>query len=190
MNEVASIEVLKDAASAAIYGSRGANGVILITTKSGISGKTKVSVNAYTGLSTVYKRIHFPSLDEWAATVSAANDGVLSQQILTAQRFNSYTDPQDAILQQGTAQNFDISVRGGSASGTRFFVAASAQKTKGVMVTNKYDRYSMRANLDFKVSPKFDAGVSVNPSYSVRQDVAVPIYQSLRTIAHLCSFIP
>ena len=187
MNEVQSIEVLKDAASAAIYGSRGANGVILITTKSGSSGKTKVGVNAYTGLSSVYHRINFPSPNDWAAHVAAENNGVVSPQILAAQQFNTYTDPQDVIFQQGNAQNLDVSARGGSGNGTRFFVAASVQKTKGVMVTNKYDRYSLRSNLDFKISPKIEAGIDLNPSYSIRQDVAVPIYESLRTIA---SFAP
>ncbi len=187
MNEVASIEVLKDAASAAIYGSRGANGVILITTKSGIAGATKISVNAYAGLSSVYRRLHFPSLAEWSAYAAAENNGVLSDQLLTAARFNAYTDPQDVVFQQGSAQNFDISARGGSASGTRFFVAASVQKTNGVLVTNQFDRYSLRANLDFKISPKFDAGVSLNPSYAVRQDPSVPTYQSMRT---LVPFLP
>lgn len=187
MNEVQSIEVLKDAASAAIYGSRGANGVILITTKSGTSGKTKISVNAYTGVSNVYHRINFPSPKDWAAQAAAENNGVLSPEILAAMKFNTYTDPQSVIFQQGNAQNLDVSARGGSATGTRFFVAASVQKTKGVIVTNKYDRYSLRSNLDFKISPKIEAGIDLNPSYSIRRDVAVPIYEALRTIA---SFAP
>lgn len=184
MNEVQSIEVLKDAASAAIYGSRGANGVILITTKSGSSGKTKVSFNAYNGISSVYKRISaFPSVNDWAKTAAADNNGVLSNEILTAQRFNTYTDPQDVIFQQGSAQNYEVNVRGGNAAGTRFFIAGSAQQTKGVVVTNKYDRYSLRSNLDFKISPKFEAGININPSYAVRRDLAVPIYEALRTVA-------
>lgn len=188
MNEVQSIEVLKDAASAAIYGSRGANGVILITTKSGSAGKTKVSFNAYSGVSSVYKRLSaFPSLNEWAKIAAADNNDVLSTQILTAQKFNTYTDPQDVIFQHGSTQNYEVSVRGGNAAGTRFFIAASAQQNKGVMVTNKYDRYSLRSNLDFKISPKFTAGININPSYSIRRDMPIPIYEALRTIG---SFVP
>ncbi len=184
MNEVQSIEVLKDAASAAIYGSRGANGVILITTKSGASGKMKVSFNAYNGVSSVYKKISaFPSVNDWAKIAAADNNSLLSTQILTAQKFNTYTDPQDVIFQHGSAQNYEVNVRGGNAAGTHFFIAASAQQTKGVMVTNKYDRYSLRSNLDFKISPKITAGISINPSYAVRRDMPVPIYEALRTVA-------
>ena len=184
MNEVQSIEVLKDAASAAIYGSRGANGVILITTKSGAAGKTKVSFNAYNGVSSVYKKISaFPSVNDWAKIAATDNHGVLSPEILLAQRFNTYTDPQDVIFQHGSVQNYEVNVRGGNAAGTHFFIAASAQQTKGVMVTNKYDRYSLRSNLDFKISPKFTAGININPSYAIRRDMPIPIYEALRTIS-------
>ncbi|MEJ7626058.1 MAG: SusC/RagA family TonB-linked outer membrane protein [Ferruginibacter sp.] len=187
MNEVQSIEVLKDAASAAIYGSRGANGVILITTKSGSAGKTKISFNAYAGVSNVYKKIDFYTLDEWAAKVSAENNGVLSNQILTAKRFAVNTDPQDVIFRTGLSQNYQVSARGGNANGTKFFVAASAQKTKGVMITNNYDRFSIRANLDFKISSKFEAGINFNPSYAIRTVMPIKMHDALRTIP---TFLP
>lgn len=182
MNEVQSIEVLKDAASAAIYGSRGANGVILITTKSGAVGKTKVSVNAYLGTSNVYRRIHFYTLDEWSALAAAENNGVLSTQILTAKKFQSDTDPQDVIFQTGLVQNYQVSARGGNANGTKFYIGASAQTNKGVMITNKYDRFSLRGNVDFKISPRFEAGVNFNPSYSIKSEMPIKMHDALRTI--------
>ncbi|MFC6225915.1 SusC/RagA family TonB-linked outer membrane protein [Hymenobacter artigasi] len=181
MNDVESIEVLKDAASAAIYGSRGANGVILVTTKSGKSGKTKVSFNTYAGVQNTVKRLPLYNLDEWAAYVRSQNNDVLSPQILTAQRFNANTDAQDIVFRTGNMQSYQLNVQGGS-DAAKFFVSGSYLKNKGVVLNNDYTKYNVRANVDFKLSKNFDAGISINPSYADQNELAVSLHDAIRSI--------
>ncbi|MFT3824900.1 MAG: TonB-dependent receptor [Chitinophagaceae bacterium] len=182
MNDVESIEVLKDAASAAIYGSRGANGVVLITTRSGKSGKTKVSLNSSTGFKDVYRRYHFKSLDEWAEEVKKVNHGTLSNEIIAAQKFNVPTDPQDIVFRRGFFQNLQLNVSGGSNT-VRYFVAGEAMVDKGVIITNKFNRYGVRANLDIRPNDKWQIGINVNPSYTVQQALPFKLHDLLRSFA-------
>jgi TonB-dependent SusC/RagA subfamily outer membrane receptor len=100
MNDVESIEVLKDAASAAIYGSRGGNGVIMITTKSGKVGKAKFNMNVSTGLKNVYRKLQFPTLQEWKTYVKSVNNGKSTAEIDQAEKFDAKTDAQDFIFRQ------------------------------------------------------------------------------------------
>lgn len=182
MNDVESIEVLKDAASAAIYGSRGANGVVMITTKSGKSGKTKVSLNASSGFKNVYRRYHFKTLDEWADEVRNVNNGNLTPEIIAAQKFNVPTDPQDIVFQTGNFQNFQASVSGGS-NIVKFLVSGEALKDKGVILTNQFSRYGMRANIDIKPNDKWQIGVNINPSYTVQDILPYKVHDLLRSFA-------
>ena len=133
MNDVESIEVLKDAASAAIYGSRGANGVVIVTTKSGKSGKTKVTLQYLRRRArNTVKRLPLYNLDEWAAYVRRQNNDVLSPQIQTAQRFNANTDAQDIVFRTGNMQSYQANVQGGT-DAAKFFVSGSYLKNKGVV---------------------------------------------------------
>jgi TonB-linked SusC/RagA family outer membrane protein len=181
MNDVESIEVLKDAASAAIYGSRGANGVIIVTTKSGKSGKTKFSFNSYAGLKETVKRMNLYDLDGWAAYVKAQNGDVLSPEIQTAQRFNGHTDAQDQVFRTGSMQSYQASVQGGGEA-AKFFVSGSYLKDKGVVISNDYTKYNLRANVDFTLSKHFSAGVSLNPSYAEQGELAVSLHDAIRSI--------
>ncbi|WP_025762046.1 SusC/RagA family TonB-linked outer membrane protein [Dyadobacter tibetensis] len=182
MNDVESIEVLKDAASAAIYGSRGANGVIMVTTKSGKSGKTKISFNINGGFKEVAKRLDIPSLDEWTDFVKRDNEGIISDQITLAQRFNANTDPQDVIFRKGSFQNYQFSARGGNEN-AKFYISAGVLKDKGVVLKNDYTKFNLRANVDFKLGKNVDMGVSINPSYAVQNEMPISIHDAIRSIA-------
>ena len=181
MNDVESIEILKDAASAAIYGSRGANGVVIVTTKSGKSGKTKVSFNTFAGVQNTVKRLSLYNLDEWAAYVRTQNNDVLSPQIQTAQRFNANTDAQDIVFRTGNMQSYQLNVQGGT-DAAKFFVSGSYLKNKGVVLANDYTKYNVRANVDFRLSKHFDAGISLNPSYADQSELAVSLHDAIRSI--------
>jgi TonB-linked SusC/RagA family outer membrane protein len=183
MNDIESIEVLKDAASAAIYGSRGGNGVILITTKMGRSGKTKINFNLYTGIKNTYRRLDLYNLDEWIDFVQKDTKGApLSTQILTAEKFNANTYPQDIIFRQGSINNFSANVAGGTNT-VKYFLSGGVSLDKGVVIKNNYQRYNLRANFSIKASPKFEIGIDISPTYSVTSDLPLKIHDAIRTIA-------
>lgn len=182
MNDVESIEVLKDAASAAIYGSRGANGVIIVTTKSGMAGKTQVSFNTSVGVKESIRKIAIPSLNEWIDFVKADNNGVLPPEIIAAQRFNAHTDPNDVVLRNGSFQNYQVNVRGGTQQ-ARFFVSGGVVKDKGVVLSNDYTKYNVRANVEFKLGKNFDMGINLSPSYAVQNEMPQSMHDAIRTVA-------
>lgn len=182
MNNVESIEVLKDAASAAIYGSRGANGVILITTKSGKNGKTVVGLNTSAGFKDVYRRLDFPTLSQWAAHVKSVNNGNLSPEIIAAQQYDVPLDPQDIVFRKGAFQNLQANVSGGSEN-VKYYVSGEAVLDKGVIVTNDYKRYGGQANVDITPNKKWKIGISLTPSYTVQQTPNYKIHDLLRSFA-------
>ncbi|MCF6296900.1 MAG: TonB-dependent receptor [Flavobacteriaceae bacterium] len=168
MNDVASFEVLKDAASAAIYGSRGANGVIIITTKQGKEGKTKFSYNTYTGFKEARKSdAYYFSVAETAAAEMAAT-GTLSDRTRVKQLIGVDQDWQDIIFDGGVIQSHSISARGGSKR-TKFSTALNYVHDEGVLLTDDYKRYVLKLKVDTKVSDKFSLGVNLSPSYTNRR---------------------
>ena len=182
MNNVESIEVLKDAASAAIYGSRGANGVILITTKSGKEGKTVFGFNNSTGFKDVYRRLDFPTLAEWSDHVKSVNNGVLSAELIAAQKFDVPTDPQDIVFQKGFFQNTQVNLSGGSNT-VKYYISGEALYDKGVILTNDYKRYGGQANINITPNKKWKIGLSLTPSYTIQNTPNYKIHDLLRSFA-------
>lgn len=182
MNNVESIEVLKDAASAAIYGSRGANGVILITTKSGKNGKTVFGFNTSVGVKDVYRRLEFPTLTEWSDHVKSVNNGNLSPEIIAAQQFDVPLDPQDIVFRQGAFQNIQTNLSGGSNT-VKYYVSGEALFDKGVIATNDYKRYGLQANIDITPNKKWKIGLSITPSYTVQNTPVYKVHDLLRAFA-------
>ena len=171
-NDIQSMEVLKDAASAAIYGSRGANGVILVTTKKGDSGKASISYNAYVSTSSKYRSNILQSGPEWAQTARAeiaAGNWDLSQvdPAFVEYRLNAYENspgaisPEDWLFRNGSSMNHDISIRGGT-DDIRYFASVGYLDTEGVAITQGFERYNARMNLDANLGDKFKAGLSIN----------------------------
>jgi iron complex outermembrane receptor protein len=140
-SDIANIEVLKDASSAAIYGSRAANGVILITTKKAKTGKPQVNFNTSIGVSSVLKKYNVLTGDEYRAALKAYNlngDG------------KSSVDAFDAITRNGMNQNFNFSIGAGSENAS-YRLSVGYQNIEGVIKESELKRYSASLNSNFKV---------------------------------------
>ena len=183
MNDVASFEVLKDAASAAIYGSEGSNGVIMITTKSGKEGETKFNYDTFTGYkeafgSDAYKK----SVAGWAAKELAAT-GELSETTQYAQKIVDVTgidrDWQDVFFDGGFLTSHSLSARGGTKS-TTFSTALRYLHDEGVVITDDYKLYSIKLKIDTQLTDKLKFGISATPSYSKRRALPTSIHNPIR----------
>lgn len=196
MNDVASIEVLKDAASAAIFGSRGANGVVMITTKSGESGKTKFAYNGFYGWQDVQKNPDYnTSVADGMAAERAAN-GELSDRSRYKELIGVDNNWQDIIFDGGNTQSHTISARGGNES-TTFSTAMTYAHDEGVLLTDDFKKYNLKAKVDTKVNDELSFGVSLNPSYTerrrfdgsthdiLRQTPWLPVYHDENTIQYV-----
>ncbi|MGC6422879.1 MAG: SusC/RagA family TonB-linked outer membrane protein [Flavobacteriaceae bacterium] len=183
MNDVESFEVLKDAASAAIYGSEGSNGVILITTKTGKEGKTKFSYETYTGYKSAFGSEDYrKSTAEWAAKELAAT-GTLSEQTAYAQKIIEVTgidrDWQDVFFDGGFITSHSLSARGGTKN-TKFTSSLRYVHDEGVVITDDYKLYSAKLKLDNQVTDKLKFGLSATPSYSKQRRLPTSIHNPIR----------
>ena len=172
-NDIQSLEVLKDAASAAIYGSRGANGVILVTTKKGKAGKASVSYNAYASTSSRYVKDNInPTASEWASTVeSNVADGTFNvsdvDPAIYNYRLNALKNSPDVVavedwlFQDGNSMNHDLSVSGGTED-VNYFASVGYLNTKGIVQTQGFTRYNARLNLDANLGKRFKTGFNIN----------------------------
>ncbi|MGY8915688.1 MAG: SusC/RagA family TonB-linked outer membrane protein, partial [Flavobacteriales bacterium] len=183
MNDVESFEVLKDAASAAIYGSEGSNGVILITTKSGKAGKTVFSYETYTGYKTAHGSDDYrKSVKDWAAKELAAT-GTLGGETLYAQLLVATTgidrDWQDVFFDGGNVTSHSLSARGGSEN-TKFSASLRSLHDEGVVITDDYKFYSANLKVDTKLGEKIRFGISATPSYSKKRQLPTSIHNPTR----------
>jgi len=183
MNDIESFEILKDAASAAIYGSEGSNGVIMITTKSGKAGKTKFSYQTYIGRKDAFESEEYKkSVAEWAA-YELAESGELSDQTQYAQELVRVTgidrDWQEVFFDGGTIQSHSFSARGGSER-TKFSTSLRYQGDQGVVITDDYKLVSAKLKMDTELTDKLKFGVSVTPSYSKRRALPTSIHNPIR----------
>ncbi|WP_230717922.1 TonB-dependent receptor [Flavobacterium sp. JAS] len=159
-NDIQSIEILKDASASAIYGSRGANGVVLITTKKGKSGKTEVSFETYTSVQKLRKKLELMNAREFAQTANerAFNDGIAPY--FTQAQINDFgegTDWQDELFRDALMTNTSVSITGGNEV-TQYAISGNSLSQDGILVGSDLRRQSIRANMNQKVSDK----VSVN----------------------------
>lgn len=199
--DIESIEVLKDAASAAIYGSRAANGVVLITTKRGKAQKTQVNISSYYGVQDVWKRIPVTSGPEYVGLVQEMIVNRFGPGTLpSAQRLvnldadpSTYptTDWQEEIFQSAPISQTDVSFAGGNER-TRFFLAGSYFDQEGTIKGSSFDRYNFRLNLDNFVTDRFkiSTNTSFNRSNSTRINNDNNIFGVLSTAVLLGSHIP
>lgn len=167
-SDIESIEVLKDAASAAIYGSRAANGVVLVTTKRGKAGKTVFSVSAYTGIQEVDRYIDVLSKDQYVQQVKALSriKNLQYPAILDGDISNlPDVDWQKEIFRTAPIRSFEFNASGGSEK-VRFSASAGIFKQKGVLIGTEYTRYNTRLNLDADIVKNVKFGFSVSPSYA------------------------
>jgi len=154
--DIASIEVLKDASATAIYGSRGANGVVIITTKSGEAGKPQLNFDAYFGVQTPNKKLDLLGPENFAtkfreayenAELPVAETENRIQELLNTGGFD-YQEDLFASPMEASIQNYQLSASGASADGINYFVSAAYFSQDGVIKETGFDRYSVRLNLD------------------------------------------
>ncbi|MEO1624703.1 MAG: TonB-dependent receptor [Bacteroidota bacterium] len=172
-NDIESLEVLKDAASAAIYGSRGANGVILVTTKKGKSGKPSVSYNAYVSTSSRYVRDNInPTATQWASQIeSGIADGTFDvsemDQDLLNYRLDAFKNAPDVVavedwlFRSGSSMNHDLSISGGNEN-VNYYASIGYLNTEGIVITQGFERYNARINVDARLGEKFRTGININ----------------------------
>jgi len=167
--DIESIEILKDASATAIYGSRGANGVVMITTKRGKSGSNQVIIDSYVGVQQIIKKIDMLDAHEFAtlANERAANDGIApyftDDQVAS---FGKGTDWQDAIFRTAPIQNHSLMFSGGNDKST-YSISGSLFKQSGIIINSDYTRGSLRANVNQKVSDRFSVNYNAIMSRSI-----------------------
>ena len=165
--DIKSMDILKDASATAIYGSRGANGVIIITTAKGNQGvPAKVSYNGYVSFKTVFHK--YPMMDGPTFSKFREYAGLYKNSLDESD--NTNTDWQDLYYQTGVSHNHDVSVAGGTNGGSYSF-GAGYYHDESVVPTEGYDRISVRGNFDQTVGKWFRFGLSTNNSYRKTQGV-------------------
>ncbi|MBO9619148.1 MAG: TonB-dependent receptor [Niabella sp.] len=167
MDDIASVSILKDASSTAIYGSRGANGVVLIQTKRGKQGKPEVSLGATMGYQLKPPLIPVMSPYDFVKYQMELNPNTFNTPAYTAlgKTLDSYKNVpginwQDQIMQTGVYQNYNLGIRGGSEQ-TKYSVSGSVFNQKGVIINTGMKRYTGRLSLDQTISNKFKVGTNV-----------------------------
>lgn len=173
-NDIESLEVLKDAASAAIYGSRGANGVILVTTKKGKSGRPSISYNAYVSSSSRYVGDveQLKTAGEWAneletGIANGTYDVSELDPALVDYRINAYRNSPDVVavedwlFRTGYSTNHDLSISGGSED-VNYFASVGYLNTQGIVITQGFERYNARLNVDAKLGDRLKTGININ----------------------------
>lgn len=170
-NDIASMSILKDAAATSLYGSRGANGVVLINTKQGKVGKSKITARAQYGVSQ-------PQIGNFKM-MNAAENMAYERQILTnagltpaqidVQRpmelLDHTTDWVDAAFRTGETSNYEIQASGGTED-TRFFISSAIFNQSGTLIESDFSRYSLRSNIDHRLNDKLDIQLNLNISYT------------------------
>ena len=167
--DIRSMQVLKDASSTAIYGSRGANGVVLITTKTGKANTREITLDAKVGIGTVAKRYETLSPYEFATLFNTYRANTFSQDQLTAfQNGTAGTDWQDQIYQTGITQDYKLTFSGGSDK-TQYLVSGNYVGQDGVVIENKNERFQARANITSQVTDWLHVTADVNASHNIRR---------------------
>ena len=195
--DIESIDVLKDASSSAIYGSRGANGVVVITTKKGKEGKAKISAKAYYGVQSVAKKVDMMDAYEYANFVATArnnywvdlNPGVNKPSDPNSARPSKArvpdylvpylngeaglinTDWQDEIFRTAAIQQYDLSVSGGT-DRVSYYTSVSYSNQDGVIENSGFNRISARSNLSVKLNKHISFDFDIAPSYSIKHKVS------------------
>jgi TonB-linked SusC/RagA family outer membrane protein len=185
-NDIQSMEVLKDASSTAIYGSRGSNGVIIVTTKRGAAGTTRVFVNSYTGVSTVAGYPRMRNGKEYVDLRREANrtTGLWKSTADDSKIFNTVemgyiadgteTNFTDELLHNGLQQDFQAAVSGGT-DRLKSYLSLDYFNEKGLLKMDQLKRYTGRVNLDFQVNRFFKVGTQTQLTYYNQSRRANPL---------------
>ncbi len=204
MADVQSVEVLKDAASAAIYGSRGSGGVIIITTKSGKANKTKFGFKLSTGVKKSYELYPMMTTTEYTnmlfyeADLKRMDPSITpptTNQVATTAERGAYiienqlrggasTNWQDEAIRNATTRNIQLNMSGGN-SGVKYYISGGYQDDQGMMYHSEYKRYNVKAKIDAQITKKVKFTFNVNPSYIKRERPSVNYIDFVRFQSYL-----
>lgn len=166
-SDIERIEILKDASATAMYGSRGANGVVLITTKRGKAGKSSLNFDTYFGMQEVTKKLDMLNGVEFANYMNeySLESGLpLDARYIIPEKFEKATDWQEAIFRRAPMQSYQLSALGGSES-TQYSISGGYYKQDGIILNSDFERFNLRTNLDQKISNRLKTGASIGISY-------------------------
>lgn len=170
-NHIKSIEVLKSASAAAIYGAQGANGVVLITTKEGIPGTSNLQVDFYSGIQQVHRMMPMMNATQFATIYNEALTNAGRPPLFTdVESLGTGTDWQEEIFRTAPVRNLVVSVNGGSQQGT-YFISGGYFNQEGIVIENDYSRVNFRVNSVYKINPVVSFGENLLVSYAVRNDI-------------------
>ena len=188
-NDIEDITVLKDASSTAVYGSSGANGVIIITTKKGKEGKLSVNFNTYVGFNGWSTLPEMNSVEQWLYTRQLAkteaggviddNDRIEEETAMEHLRNGEVIDWADALMQTGSTQNYSISLSGGTEK-TQAYFSLNYSTENGQYKNDEYDVLSSTIRLNQNVNKWFSAGLHVQTSYTVNERTSSDLSQAMR----------
>lgn len=181
-SDIESIEILKDASATAIYGSRGANGVVIITTRRGKKGSTDINYSTYIGTQKVSKKLDLMNAAQWAAMVNDINESdgkphSFSDSVISALS-NKSSDWQSAALKNGTLQNHELSFSGGDEK-SRFLISGNYYDQGGIVINTGFKRYSGRINYERNLTDRLKVAVNVFGSNSTEDKLFGNAYGSL-----------
>jgi TonB-linked SusC/RagA family outer membrane protein len=171
VNDIQSIEVLKDASSTAIYGSRGANGVVLVTTKKGINKEFEIQYETQQSMGVIAKKYDMLSASEFANFYNeyrknlGASDNFYSDEQIAEWEKTGGLDWQDLLYQTAYTQNHKLSVSGGK-SKVHYIISGNVRDAEGVLIKSKYKKYGLRANIDAQTFDWLNINFEVNGSHN------------------------
>lgn len=185
--DIESIEILKDASATAIYGARAANGVVLVTTKSGKKGRDIVTFESSWGIQSVAKKIEVMDAQEYAALINEAyvNDGLTpyydATQLAEIARLGKGTDWQDELFRTALTQSYQLSFSGGDEK-TSYAISGGYFDQEGVIINSDFKRYSLRLNLDRQLSKTFKVGTHMSGSHTISKSPPTDVGDRLGVI--------
>jgi TonB-linked SusC/RagA family outer membrane protein len=153
VNDIESVEVLKDASSTAIFGSRGANGVVMITTKRGMNEAPKLQFTSNIGISTLPKKYDLLDAGSFAELVNVYKPGYFTAEQINNYKQNEGVDWQDEVYQTGITQDYQLSVAGGNKAGT-YYISGNYVDQTGIVVNSHLSKYALRTNISTSVGKK------------------------------------
>ncbi|UPL47502.1 SusC/RagA family TonB-linked outer membrane protein [Hymenobacter sublimis] len=162
--DIETIDVLKDASAAAIYGVRGANGVIIVTTKKGKQGKPVLSYNTTVGFKQAARKVEMADAGQYTDYLRSTSPDV------TLPASTGSTDWYDQILRRAMYQNHNLAVSGANES-VRYYFSGNLLQDDGIAIQNKFSRLTVRSNTDFTISPKFSVNSQASFSRANTRDV-------------------
>lgn len=186
-NDIESIEVLKDASSTAVYGSEGSNGVIIISTKKGKTGKLNVNFDSYLGLNGWSTLPKMNNAEEWIYTRLLAqkeagtieDDNIMDQVAQEALKRGDIVDWVDALMQTGSTQNYSLSLSGGTQR-TQAYFSLNFSDEKGQYHNDEYKVYSSTLRINHEVNKWFSGGLHVQASYATQEKTSSKLAKALR----------